>query len=235
MGLNDLLPPWDLDTMEAPDHETETGDADAEAEILNEPEAAVLQVREAYAARVEAIDGWFGKLLDQLHDNKVLDRVAIIVTADHGISLGEHAPAGVTPVYAYEEIRHLPLFIRLPGHECAGTRVSNVTQASDVPAAILGLLDRRPIAQPEFDLLSLGRGKEGMRDSARTLQVSEAGLQTVAIRTPDWAFLTELNTDSAVSELYRKPDDRWEINNVVQHYPDLVPKLEVLVRQSEGS
>jgi arylsulfatase A-like enzyme len=231
IGLNDLLPPWDLaDTAETSDPEAYAGDIDAEPKIPNDLDAAVLKVREAYAHRVEALDQWFGKFLDQFHDKRLLDRAAIIVTADQGISLGEHAPAGTLPAYPYEEIRHLPLIIGLPGAECAGTRISTVTQTSDMPHAILGLLDGAHTAKTEFDLLSLGQAKESARDYARTVQVSEAGSQTVAIRTPEWAFLSELGSDSPVSELYRKPDDRWEINNVVQHYPDLVPKMETLAR-----
>src|SRR5262249_13921355 len=158
------------------------GDADAEAEILNKHDAAVVEVRDEYASRVEAVDQWFGKFLDQLHGKKLLDRAAIIITADQGISLGEHAPAGTMPAYPYEEIRHLPLVVRLPAQECAGTRVSTVTQASDVPRAILGLL-RAHAASLEFDLPSLGRGKENTRGHARTTQVTGAGSQTVAIRT----------------------------------------------------
>jgi arylsulfatase A-like enzyme len=231
MGISDLMPPWNLpDTAETLDRETEAGAVDKEADILNERDASILKVRETYGSRIEAVDQWFGKFLEELDGKNLLDRAAIIVTADQGISLGEHSVAGTMPRYPYEEIRHLPLIIRLPGADWSGTRVSTVTQASDMPLAILGLLDGGHAAKSDFDLFTLGRDKGGTRDYARTVQVSETGSQTVAIRTTEWAFLTHLDTDSVVAELYRKPDDRWEINNVVQHYPDLVPRLGTLAR-----
>src|SRR5262249_39683577 len=99
---------------------------------------------------------------------------------------------------------------------------------TDVSSAILELLEHAD--KSDADLLALGRDKEKTHGYARTLQIDAAGSQTVAIRTPDWAFLSPLNTGCTVAELYRKPDDRWETNNVVQHYPDLVPGLEAHTR-----
>jgi arylsulfatase A-like enzyme len=231
IGKNNLVPPWDLrDTGETINPETDPDEVDVQADVLNERDASVLTLREAYGSRVEAFDQWLGTFLEQLHDKKLLDRAAIIITADQGVSLGEHAPAGAMPAHPYEELRHLPLIIRLPEADRAGTRVSTLTQASDIPRAILGLLDGGHGAKMDFDLLTLGRDHQHARDYARTVQVSDAGLRAVAVRTQEWAFLAELDTDSPVAELYRKPDDRWEINNVVQHYPDLVPKLQGLAR-----
>jgi arylsulfatase A-like enzyme len=231
VGINDLLPPWDLgDTAETIGHETDPDELDAEAPILNEQDASILNVREAYGSRVEAVDQWVDRFLEQLEQKKLQDRAAIIVTADQGVSLGEHAAAGTLPAFPYEELRHLPLIVRLPGDDLAGTRVSTLTQAADVPQAILGLSSRGRADRADFDVLTLGRGKEGTRDHARTVQIGHAGLHTVAIRTPEWTFLTELDRDSPVAELYRKPDDRWEINNVVQHHPELLPGLESLAK-----
>jgi hypothetical protein len=36
----------------------------------------------------------------------------------------------------------------------------------------------------------------------------------------------EENDPSRDPQLYVKPDDRWEVNNVLQHHPDLAENLE---------
>jgi arylsulfatase A-like enzyme len=229
--LNHLSLPWDLSNI--PDevkHETQSEGAEAGTEILNERDTAVLGYREAYGSRVELLDQWLADFMEKLHDSKLLDRAAIIVTADQGISLGEHTTPGTMPAYPYQEIAHLPLIIRLPGEEWAGTRVSTITRASHLSRAILGLLGSEHGGQSGFDLLAWSRESERASHYARTLRVNESGRPTVAIRTPEWAFLIELNTDSPAAQLYRKPDDRWEVNNVLQHYPDVISRLEGLAR-----
>jgi arylsulfatase A-like enzyme len=227
IGISDLELSGDSrPTMtEVAEDELLPADVDAGPEILSQGDASLLQVREKYASGVEAADQWFAKLLEQLHITRLLDKAALIITSDQGASLGEHAPAGTSPNYPYEEVSHLPLIIRVPEDEHAGTRLSILTQASDLSGAFLAILDGH-----HDDLLNLCRKKDTTREYVRTVQISEAGLQTVAVRTAEWAFLTDLNSGSATAELYRKPEDRWEINNVAQHHPDLLPRLEGLAR-----
>jgi hypothetical protein len=54
------------------------------------------------------------------------------------------------------------------------------------------------------------------------------------LRTRDWAFLLPAPDEEAAPprapQLYVKPDDRWEVNNVVQHQPALVECLERTLR-----
>ena len=67
-----------------------------------------------------------------------------------------------------------------------------------------------------------------------------AGLQTGeglewALRSPEWSLLLPLQTPAGVStratQLYVKPDDRWEVNNVVQHHLEFVERLEQTLRR----
>ena len=54
-----------------------------------------------------------------------------------------------------------------------------------------------------------------------------------ALRTPHWALLLPISASSAglpAAELYVKPDDRWEVNNVRQHHLELAERLEQTLR-----
>jgi hypothetical protein len=54
------------------------------------------------------------------------------------------------------------------------------------------------------------------------------------LRSADWAFLSpasSLSSDSPLEpELYVKPDDRWEVNNVRHHQLDVAERLEETLR-----
>jgi len=51
-----------------------------------------------------------------------------------------------------------------------------------------------------------------------------------ALRTPEWGFLLPMQAPSSgsplASELYVKPDDRWEVNNARQHHVVLAENIE---------
>ena len=51
-----------------------------------------------------------------------------------------------------------------------------------------------------------------------------------AIRTPAWHF-----RGGDEPELFAKPDDRWEVNNVATRCPDVVEGLQEALRQYEGA
>jgi hypothetical protein len=55
-----------------------------------------------------------------------------------------------------------------------------------------------------------------------------------ALRTPQWAFLLPLQSEPGdpprPTQLYVKPDDRWEVNNVIQHHFELADHLEQTLR-----
>jgi len=83
-------------------------------------------------------------------------------------------------------------------------------------------------------LLPLVRGEiESIRPFACTaLQVGES--IEYALRTPEWAFLLPVKpgVDDAdrSPQLFVKPDDRCEVNNVLQHHLELAEQLERTLR-----
>src|SRR5205823_3811944 len=132
--------------------------------------------------------------------------------------------------WLHEEVLHLPLLVRWPGGAEPGLRLAGLTQPVDFLPTLLDLFG---LPLPEvhgYSLLPLLRGeKEAVRSYACAgLQIGRA--IEWALRSPDWAFLLPVQPEPGdpprASQLYVKPDDRCEVNNVRQHHLELAEHLE---------
>ena len=246
VDLATLLPPWEPPEEyqrpyfedEPVDEDEDGGDA-GEGEVLEpisqliegpiDPDDDELFVRlqSSYAAALTYLDGGVGRILDSL--DEILEQTLIVVTTDVGQSLGEHGAVGVPDVH--EENVHLPLILRLPGADAAGRRVAALTQAVDLAPTLADVFEvPLPDAQG-FTLLPLVYGDpEKVRDFAYAWLPGAA-----CLRTPEWALVVpELRAAEGSPrppQLFVKPDDRWEVNNVSQHHLELSDDLEKKLRE----
>ncbi len=100
-----------------------------------------------YASRVQRLDAQFGAFIQHLKDRGRYERSIIILTADHGDSLGEDGRFG----HAYTlfpEIMKVPLIIHVPEKLRAGM-VLDPTRAAfltDITPTLYYLLGHRPLA-----------------------------------------------------------------------------------------
>jgi arylsulfatase A-like enzyme len=255
IDLGTLLPPWDVpEEYQAPYFSAEATDdedeEDAEAEGESEPltpltdmpvgpidaddDALYLTLQASYAAVVTYLDAGIGPLLEALDGLEGGDEVLLLFTSDVGPNLGEHGVIGPVRAWLHDETIHLPLLVRLPDGVEAGRRVSALTQSVDV-AATLADWFQAPLPDAHGrSLLPLAHGAvEAIRSYAcAARQVGEA--IEYALRTPDWAFLLPVRADpddaTRSPRLYVKPDDRWEVNDVLQHHLDLAEQLEQTLR-----
>ena len=90
-----------------------------------------------YAGEVAFADEQVGRLMGFLDARGLLDRTAVILTADHGESLQEHGEAG-HGIFLYQSVVHVPLIIRAPG--LTARRVAGVTRLVDVMPTVLELV-----------------------------------------------------------------------------------------------
>ena len=103
-----------------------------------------------YASRVKGIDRCFGEFIQFLKSSGLYDNTIIILTADHGDSLGEQGQWGhayhVTP-----ELVRIPLIIHLPA---AMRRLSFDPAApaflTDIAPSLYYLLGHRPISKSDL-------------------------------------------------------------------------------------
>jgi arylsulfatase A-like enzyme len=198
-------------------------------------DAAWERLQNTFAAVVTQFDAHLGVLLDHLDETGLADEVLVVVTAERGLPLGEHGILGDCRPWPYEELVHLPWLMRFPDGREAGRRVAALTQPVDLLPTLLDLFG---IPLPEglhgHSLLPLARGEaEKVRDYACT-GLEHAGRIEWALRTPEWAFLLPIQQAAddvpRGPQLFVKPDDRWEVNNLLQHNLELAEQFEKTLR-----
>ncbi len=102
-------------------------------------------VRDLYRAEVASVDAAIGQVLAALDAQGLREQTLVVVVADHGEEFWEHG--GVEHGHTvYEELIHVPLLMRWPGHLPVETRVAPVVRIIDVAPTILDLLDITPPA-----------------------------------------------------------------------------------------
>lgn len=104
-----------------------------------------------YASRVRQVDEAFGRFLDSLRGLRLYDDSIVILTSDHGDSLGEDGRFGHAYTI-YPEIMRIPLIVHLPTR-LRGLSVDPdaVAMSTDITPTLYYLLGQRPtINQPLF-------------------------------------------------------------------------------------
>jgi arylsulfatase A-like enzyme/tetratricopeptide (TPR) repeat protein len=99
--------------------------------------------KDLYSGEVAYVDGELGKLLDDGKKNGWMDRTFIVLTGDHGESLGEHGEA-THSYFAYNSTLHVPLIVAGPGLKAA--RVKDAVGHIDLFPTVCDLLGFEPPA-----------------------------------------------------------------------------------------
>lgn len=222
-----LIPPWfaPADVFEAYCEDLTEGNADGEP-LTPWPDPPVgwfdrddlaswELMHRTFAAAVTTFDADLGRLFDLLRDHPWGKAATWAFTSDFGYPLGHHGLLGPHRPWLHEEFVHLPLIVRRPGG-VPGERVWAFTQPEDFAR----LVSREPAAS-----------------AARTQVISLCklnGHREAALRTDTHALLLPLLTpddEPREPQLYEKPDDRWELNDVRQPNLALADELEAELRQ----
>jgi arylsulfatase A-like enzyme len=244
--FNALVPPWSFpddffDPLPASNDEEEEEGADKEkmgpcydppAGPLGDDadDAQFRRLQETYAAAVRYLDACIGQLLEHIDEEEKAEDLYIIVTTDRGVALGEHGMVGDFRPWLHEELVHLPLIVRGPT-AMPGRRVAQLTQPIDL---LPTLLDLSGVAIPENvhggTLVPMLRGEDvHVRDYACSALEKGMAIE-YSLRTRDWAFLlpvqAEIDDEVRPRQLYARPEDRWELNNVRQHHLELSEHFE---------
>jgi choline-sulfatase len=96
-----------------------------------------------YLGEIRRNDRAFGDLLDGLRERGLLDRSAVLFTADHGEEFWDHGGTQHGRTLYTEQLR-IPLAVRLPGARRGGTRENGVVQQLDLYPTLLGLAGVEP-------------------------------------------------------------------------------------------
>ncbi len=211
--------PTPSDQFDVPDHWL--------AEAFDPDE--LLPVVHAYAGQVSALDACLGALLDQIDDSGLADTTQFTLLSARGLPLGEHRRIGRCDAPLYNELTQLAWLMRFPDGTGKLTRNQSLVVPSDLPATLLDWLGLDSSSLPDAAgttlLPTIGGRQEPIRD--RIVMQSE---HDRAIRTRAW--LLRIGREE-VAELYAKPSDRWEKNEVGRLCGNVVTGLEAALNEAE--
>jgi arylsulfatase A-like enzyme len=89
-----------------------------------------------YDDGVKYVDDYIGRLMRALEQRGVAERTLVVITGDHGESLGQHG-VDTHGAALYWELIHVPLVIWYPGHVPAGLRIAQPVSNTAIPATVM--------------------------------------------------------------------------------------------------
>jgi arylsulfatase A-like enzyme/Flp pilus assembly protein TadD len=172
-----------------------------------------------YEGEVAAVDAELAPLIDPILDAGPDARTLVIVTADHGESLGEHGEA-THGIFAYEATLRVPLIVYAP--QLLGPRVvSSLARHVDVLPTILDAVGVDiPTDLRGQSLLPVARGEPDKIEVDSYFEALSASLNR------GWAPLTGIMRgtlkyiDLPVPELYDEAADPGDTHNVIDARTD---------------
>jgi len=184
----------------------------------------LLGLLHACAGQVCLLDTCLGVLLDAVQTMPVGENTLLAVTSPRGYPLGEHGRVGQCDETLYGELVNVPCFLRFPDGAGAAARSHFLVQPPDVYPTVLDWFGLRTSDKSGWGaslLPALDDVPPSDRDRACAISEGHS-----AIRTPAW-FL-QRHPDSK-RELYAKPGDRWEANEVADRCGETADELETLL------
>ncbi|OAT81212.1 hypothetical protein A6M21_11375 [Desulfotomaculum copahuensis] len=195
----------------------------------------VVDIQAIYDEAVKYVDGAVGRLLDCLRAAGKLDNTLVIVTADHGESLGEHG------IYfdhhgLYDSTIRVPLIMSGGGFN-KSARISGFVQHIDLAPTVMQMLGVS-CDKTHFDGVSFLPLLNGRANGTRSFVVAEEMYteEKYAIRTGEWKYIYSPSEDRAtcrycgfihggVEELYNLADDPAEECNVMDRHHQIAREL----------
>jgi arylsulfatase A-like enzyme len=206
------------------------------SEVYNEAE--LRNLRAHYAAEAELVDRWLGRVLQKIDDLGLWKDTVLVITSDHGMSLGEHGRTGKSNISEgdsrywplFPEISHIPLLLAAPGIK-SGTGLNILAEPVDILPTVLELADvsvdpPEPFHGRSFAAI-LARGRGRFRDvvvsgchTTGTPGVIPARSVTPFVTTYEWGY-TPVGA-SGGPELYRLLTDPMAMTDVGKDNPEVV-------------
>lgn len=179
----------------------------------------LLGIAQAYSGQITLLDTCLGALMDLFDTLSGRDETLLTLTSARGFPLGEHRRIGPCDEALHGELVHVPWMVRFPDAAGAAVRSQALVEPSDLWATLLDWwnVEGAPASPTAESLLRLTDGDvPSWRDR---LAILGAGGER-AIRTPAWYLRA-----GERPELFAKPDDRWEVNDVASRCQDVTELL----------
>ena len=186
---------------------------------------------DAYRASVAYQDSQVGRVLDAIDVIGLREHTLVVVTADHGESLGEHGVENHS-YYIFESTMRVPLIVRGPTPIAGRRHVEALVRTTDIPATILDLAGHPPLN--EIDGVTLRPLLDGSRqDLALTAYGESLELQGAfgilplrSLREGSWKYIHKVEP-----ELYDLRTDPHELTNLAAQEPARVAEMSKRLRE----
>jgi arylsulfatase A-like enzyme/thioredoxin-like negative regulator of GroEL len=164
-----------------------------------------------YSGEVAYVDSQVRRLLEYLKWRGLEGRTLVVLTSDHGESLGEHGEK-THGFFLYDATLRVPLIVRLPGRIPAGRRVEEAATLADLSPTILDLLGLPP--NPRSHGVALFAAPAARLDRALWAQsdypLRQYGWARLrSVRRGTWKYI-----DAPRPELYDLASDPGETRNL---------------------
>ncbi len=204
--------------------------------------------RAAYAAMITRMDRYIGNILNLLDELELADNTIVVFSSDNGTT---HLEQEVDYLFfksvgelrglkgsLYEGGVRVPTLVRWPGHVQKGSSSNYISGFEDWMPTLLDLIGKADAVPKNIDGISIAPTLLGRKQAERPFLYREftgyGGQQT--IRVGDWKAVRQnlrkvrgkvkINT-----ELYNIAEDISEKNNVADKHPEIVARLEKLMKQ----
>ncbi len=190
----------------------------------------LLGIVQSYAGQVTLLDTCLGAMLEFLEGlpaGRFAKKTLLALCSARGFPLGEHRRVGPCDDALFGELVHVPWMMYFPDAAGAAARHRALVEPADLWATLLDWwgVDAAPPSPTAGSVMPIVRQEaEMLRDR---LCITGSGAER-AIRTPAWYLRA-----SDEPELFAKPDDRWEVNNVASRCREVVECLQDALVQYE--
>jgi arylsulfatase A-like enzyme len=194
-----------------------------------------------YDGEIAYTDAMIGRLLNVVDERGFLANSLIVLTADHGESLGEHRYFFEHGWYPYNASAWVPFVVYWPGMPDPGRRVTYPVSLIHLVPTVVDLMDWE-VEDPRFHGTSLTpvmRGEQERVDDYVVVEAGEGGLRPheflSSIEDSRWKLLHIPNEryqrqmQGMEYELYEVRVDPMETQNVVSEHPELVELMKTLL------
>lgn len=200
-------------------------------------------IKKRYDAEILQTDAAIARLWSGLSRLGLMDRAVVVVTSDHGESLGEHEYWFAHGEYLYDSSLQVPLMWRAPGLIPPGTHLKGPVRLEDIAPTTLDLLRIEP--PPHLDGVSLAESlrQGGMTEvpSATVIHLADHLLVRAenprrpipgregrwrAIREKSWKLIRiPLGQGQFEEELFDLATDPGETHNLISQKPEEASRL----------
>jgi arylsulfatase A-like enzyme len=180
-----------------------------------------------YQGEIAFVDSQFGRVLADIRRRWPDGGTLLVVTADHGESLGEHGEASHS-YSVYDATQRVPLLMSGPGLPRAHV-VAEAVRLVDVAPTVIGLAGAEPLPEVEgLDLLPLIMGDEGDERVAyvetQATRLDYGWSPLLGVRTSRFKYIR-----APRPELYDLDVDPGELHDVAGTSPEEVARLDRLL------